>query len=91
MRIEDYEQHRPRYLAFAQTVADVVTAIVRTAGGYRLQAVRARAKDVPSLRKKLAKDELSESASVEVQIKDRPAAGRSFTPTAMWKGSSARA
>lgn len=70
MRIEEYEQKWQLYQEFAQTVADVVTAIVRNAGGYRLQVVRARAKDVPSLRKKLAKENRADSLTIEDQIKD---------------------
>lgn len=70
MHIEEYEENRQQYLEFAQTVAEVVTAIVRNAGGYRLQVVRARAKDVPSVRKKLAKEGRADSATIEDQVKD---------------------
>lgn len=77
MRFEEYERGRwSEYAAFSSTVADIVRAAIETAGGYRLQQVRARAKAAASLRKKLEKlsrtkgVDLLPSDNLEGEIKD---------------------
>lgn len=77
MRFEDYEREAwSRYAAFGETVADILRAAIRTAGGYRLQQVRSRAKDATSLRKKLEERgkergiDLVGAEGLEAEIKD---------------------
>lgn len=77
MRFEDYEREAwSKYAAFGETVADILRAAIRTAGGYRLQQVRSRAKDATSLRKKLEERgkergiDLVDAEGLEAEIKD---------------------
>jgi len=70
MHIDEYERKQPLYQAFAETVAAVLTAAIEHAGGYRLQVVRARAKDPASLREKLADRGFADSDQVDYKIKD---------------------
>lgn len=70
MNIDEYERKQPLYQAFAQTVAAVLAAAIEHAGGYRLQVVRARAKDPGSLRKKLVARSLADSDQIDHKIKD---------------------
>lgn len=70
MHIDEYERKQPLYQAFAQTVAGVLAAAIEHAGGYRLQVVRARAKDLISLRKKLVDYGLTDSNQIDCEMKD---------------------
>lgn len=70
MHIDEYDRKQPLYEAFAQTIAAVLTAAIEHAGGFRLQVVRARAKDPASLRKKLVDRGLADSDGIDQQIKD---------------------
>lgn len=70
MHIDEYERKQHLYQAFAQTVAVVLTAAIEHSGGYRLQVVRARAKNPDSLRKKLVDQNLADSGQVDHEIKD---------------------
>lgn len=70
MNIEEYERKQNLYQAFAQAVAAIIAAAIERAGGYRLQIVRARAKDPASLRKKLVDQGLADSDQIDQKIKD---------------------
>ncbi|RDZ28002.1 RelA/SpoT domain-containing protein [Lysobacter silvisoli] len=70
MHIDDYDRKQPLYDAFAQTVAAVLAAAIEHAGGYRLQVVRARAKDPVSLRTKLLERGQADADDIDQKIKD---------------------
>jgi ppGpp synthetase/RelA/SpoT-type nucleotidyltranferase len=70
MHIDDYYRKQPLYDAFAQTVAAVLAAAIEHAGGYRLQVVRARAKDPASLRTKLTERGQADADDIDQKIKD---------------------
>lgn len=70
MDIEEYAARgRQRYIALAETVASILRAAIDRFGKMRLQEIQRRAKDVESLRKKIAK--LNEPpVNVELAVKD---------------------
>lgn len=70
MDIQAYAtEGRRRYAELAETVASILRAAIERAGQLRLQDIQRRAKDVESLRKKLAK--LTNPAlDVELAVKD---------------------
>lgn len=70
MHIDEYEKQQPIYELFAKTVAAILSAAVEHAGGYRLQVVRARAKEANSLKKKLIDRGIDKSNRIEDEIKD---------------------
>lgn len=70
MHIDEYEKQQPVYELFAKTVASILTAAIEHAGDYRLQVVRARAKEAGSLRKKLINRSIDQSTRIEHEIKD---------------------
>jgi ppGpp synthetase/RelA/SpoT-type nucleotidyltranferase len=70
MDIGEYEKQQGRYADFAQTVATVLAAAIEHDGTFRLQVVRARAKDAQSLRNKLDDRQISDSKQIESDIKD---------------------
>lgn len=70
MHIDEYERQQAHYAEFARTVAVVLTAAIKRAGGYRLQIVTHRAKDAISLRNKLIDRDVADSGTVEEDIKD---------------------
>jgi ppGpp synthetase/RelA/SpoT-type nucleotidyltranferase len=70
MHIDEYEKQQLLYELFAKTVATILTAAIEHAGGYRLQVVRARAKEAGSLKKKLIDRGIDQSIRIEHEIKD---------------------
>jgi len=70
MDIEEYAaEGRQRYAELAETVASILRAAIEQFGQLRLQVIQRRAKDVESLREKIAK--LKEPApDVELAVKD---------------------
>ena len=70
MHIDEYERQQAHYAEFARTVAGVLTAAIKRAGGYRLQVVTHRAKDAISLRNKLVDRDVADSGTIEEDIKD---------------------
>ncbi|WP_454830937.1 GTP pyrophosphokinase [Pseudoxanthomonas wuyuanensis] len=70
MHIDEYEKQQPVYELFAKTVARILTAAIDHAGDYRLQVVRARAKEAGSLRRKLINRGIDQSTRIEHEIKD---------------------
>lgn len=70
MQIDEYERTQALYAEFALAIASILSAAIERAGGYRLQIVRARAKDARSLRKKLADRGLLEAGEIELKVKD---------------------
>ncbi|WP_046658751.1 RelA/SpoT domain-containing protein [Lysobacter capsici] len=70
MHIDEYEKRQPIYEQFAKTVAAILSAAIEHEGGYRLQVVRARAKDALSLKKKLIDRGIDSSNQIEEEIKD---------------------
>lgn len=71
MNIEDYERTgRAIYASFADTVAAILIAAIKSEGGYRLQQVAKRAKDPHSLRKKLLERRIEGTTTLEADIKD---------------------
>jgi len=70
MHIDEYEKQQPSYELFAKTVAAILSAAIEHAGGYRLQVVRARAKEADSLKKKLVDRGMDQSNRIEHEIKD---------------------
>lgn len=78
MKFEEYERGGwSDYAAFGDAVAAILRSAIQSAGGtFRLQQVRARAKDAASLRKKLEKRgkeknlDLLASEIIEAEIKD---------------------
>lgn len=71
MNLDEYEREgRALYTAFAKTVAGILTTAIEAEGGFRLQQVTARAKQVDSLRRKLAGRGIDATAILESEIKD---------------------
>ncbi|MCP3712385.1 hypothetical protein M3I54_36555 [Paraburkholderia sp. CNPSo 3274] len=72
MNLEDYERHgQGAYAAFASTVAAILTAAINADRNVlRLQQVKARAKELASLRVKLEKRGKQGTEALEAQIKD---------------------
>lgn len=71
MDIEDYERKgQAAYAALAATIAAILTAAIGVEEGYRLQQVKARAKEPASLRKKLEQRGIAATTTLEEDIKD---------------------
>ena len=60
---------RQRFIELAETIASILRAAIDRSGQMRLQVIQRRAKDVDSLRKKLAKL-TNPPADVELAVKD---------------------
>lgn len=70
MNIETYAADgRQRYIELAETIATILRAAIDRSGQMRLQEIQRRAKDVDSLRKKIAKL-TNPSADVGLAVKD---------------------
>ncbi|MGZ8163914.1 MAG: hypothetical protein ACXW04_00215 [Methylobacter sp.] len=61
---------RDRYADFAKAVAQILSAAIRKNAQLRLQQIQDRAKQLDSLKAKLAKAGLLESDAIEDEIKD---------------------
>ncbi len=71
MNIDEYERTgKIAYGRLASTVAAILTAAIRSEGGYRLQQVTYREKQPASLRKKLLQREIPDTENLESDIKD---------------------
>lgn len=71
MNLESYEREgQIVYSLFAKTIATIVNAAIAAQGGYRLQQVSTRAKQVSSLRQKLQQRKIEATQSLESDIKD---------------------
>jgi ppGpp synthetase/RelA/SpoT-type nucleotidyltranferase len=71
MTLEEYEKHGSRlYARLAETVAAILESALKRHPEIRLQQCQHRAKDVASLRKKLAKNGPENTAPVEAAVKD---------------------
>ena len=72
MNFEEYERDgQNAYAMLATTVAAILTAAINAEGdSYRLQQVKARAKQVASLRRKLEQRSVGDTTTLETKIKD---------------------
>jgi ppGpp synthetase/RelA/SpoT-type nucleotidyltranferase len=71
MNFDTYERRgRASYAAFAESVANVLTAAIKTQPNIRLQDVQRRAKDPASLKKKLGINGAAATEDIESAIKD---------------------
>lgn len=72
MNFDEYEREGENFYAMlATTVAVILTAAISTEGGsYRLQQVKSRAKQPASLRRKLDQRGLTDTTTLEKEIKD---------------------
>lgn len=71
MNFEEYERRGwALYSAFAEAVAGILNAAIAQDGSMRLQQVKSRAKDPGSLKQKLVGRGLSDTQSLEDDIKD---------------------
>ncbi|MEQ7993518.1 GTP pyrophosphokinase [Xanthomonas hortorum] len=71
MNFDEYEREgAAAYDALATTIATILTAAINAEEGYRLQQVKARAKQPASLRKKLEQRNIETTATLESDIKD---------------------
>lgn len=71
MNISEYDAYgRLQYARLAQTVRDILAAAMQGLPGIHLQQIQHRAKDVVSLRKKLAARGVGEGDAIETFIKD---------------------
>lgn len=71
MTLDVYERHGiERYAQFAAAVAGILDAAIRARSDLRCYPAQHRAKDLPSLRRKLAKYEIAEGSDLGPAIKD---------------------
>ncbi len=71
MNFDEYERNkRPDYKAFAEAIATILDAAIKSDPAYRLQQIQRREKNPISLKAKLAKFDFSESDKIEDEVKD---------------------
>lgn len=71
MNFDEYERkRRPDFKVFAEAIATILEAAIKTDPGYRLQQIQHREKDPISLKTKLAKFDASASDKIEDVVKD---------------------
>lgn len=71
MNFNEYQSFgRAAYADLSTTIAIILSAAIEAEGGYRLQQVKERAKQIDSLLKKLEQRGIAATAALENDIKD---------------------